>query len=88
MASSLKISVNYLSLIENGHKEPSLEFVKRFARTFDIPASYLLLDVDEDSVPTVSEAQLVRQINRLMLELFSKRAQASGSKGRHGGRSS
>ncbi len=74
LAARLEVSVNYLSLIENEHREPSMGLLKRFSQEFDIPASYLMLGEQTSSGP--SEEKLLNQINRLMLELFSHRIQA------------
>ena len=38
-----KISKPFLSLIENGHREPSLGVIRRIARVLDIPSEALVL---------------------------------------------
>lgn len=43
LAEKLKISANYLNLIENGKRLPGLFFIKDVSAVFDIPYSYLLL---------------------------------------------
>lgn len=43
LASDLGISNSYLSEIESGKKEPSLEFLTAYAKHFDMPASSILM---------------------------------------------
>ena len=42
-ANRLGISKSYLSLIENGHKQPTLELVEAYAKVFNMPVSQLML---------------------------------------------
>lgn len=49
LAEDLDITANYLSQIENGKKEPSLTFLKRFSQRLDVPLGYLLWLALEDS---------------------------------------
>ncbi|MGH8209598.1 MAG: helix-turn-helix domain-containing protein, partial [Steroidobacteraceae bacterium] len=42
-ANRLGISKSYLSLIENGHKKPTLDLVEAYAKTFNMPVSQLML---------------------------------------------
>ena len=37
MARDLSVTANYISLIENGKKEPSLSFLKKVAKEYDFP---------------------------------------------------
>jgi transcriptional regulator with XRE-family HTH domain len=41
-ATKLGISKSYLSEIERGHKEPSLELIRKYELVFQIPASSIL----------------------------------------------
>lgn len=41
-ADKLGISKSYLSEIEKGHKEPSLDLLRRYENTFDIPTSSIM----------------------------------------------
>lgn len=41
-ATSLGISKSYLSEIEKGHKEPTLELLRNYERTFQVPLSSIL----------------------------------------------
>lgn len=42
-AEKLGISKSYLSLIENGHKKPTLELLEAYGKAFNMPVSQLLL---------------------------------------------
>ena len=46
-ASELSIAVSYLSEIENGHKQPSLEIVEQYASLFGIPVSHIMIFSEE-----------------------------------------
>ncbi|MGV1758985.1 helix-turn-helix transcriptional regulator [Rhizobium sp. A22-96] len=41
-AQKLGISKSYLSEIEKGHKEPSLDLLRKYEAAFDIPASSIM----------------------------------------------
>ena len=43
LASQISISKSYINEIENDHKEPSLDILKRYATRFDVPLSSLML---------------------------------------------
>ena len=69
MAKKLEITQNYLSLVENNHKEPSLSFLKKFASSFDIPLGYFLwlaLDKQENT----EEKELRDKMDILLKELL------------------
>ena len=42
LSSDLGISGNYLSMVENDRREPSLTLLKKFAQRLDVPLGYLL----------------------------------------------
>jgi len=59
-ANKLGISKSYLSLIEHGHKKPTLELVESYAKVFNMPVSQLMLFAegidDRSSVGRVRQA--------------------------------
>ncbi|MGD1042416.1 MAG: helix-turn-helix transcriptional regulator [Sedimentisphaerales bacterium] len=70
MAKRLKISQNYLSLIENNKAEPSLTLIKKISVTFGVPASFLFWEDNmaaEGNSPQVTE--LYERIRSLVHEL-------------------
>ena len=69
MAKKLEITQNYLSLVENNHKEPSLSFLKKFASSFDIPLGYFLwlaLDKQENN----EEIELREKMDLLLEQIL------------------
>jgi transcriptional regulator with XRE-family HTH domain len=54
LAQCLGISRSYLSELESGKKTPSLDLLDNYAKTFEIPLSYLLIFCEtlEDSEAT------------------------------------
>jgi transcriptional regulator with XRE-family HTH domain len=42
VAAEVGISVNYLSLLENGHNRPSLDLLERFSEVYNASVSILL----------------------------------------------
>jgi transcriptional regulator with XRE-family HTH domain len=67
-----------MSLVENGHREPSLSFLRKFANELDAPLGYLLwLALDEDHS---QEATKVKEGMNNLLPLLVKRVR-DGYKG-------
>lgn len=48
LATELRISRTYLCQIENGHKQPSLTFLKQFAQQFSVPLPLLVFGEKAD----------------------------------------
>jgi transcriptional regulator with XRE-family HTH domain len=42
LAAALGVTANYVSLVENGHRDPSLPFLRRFATQLNVPLGYYL----------------------------------------------
>jgi transcriptional regulator with XRE-family HTH domain len=69
LAKDLDITANYLSLVENGRKEPSLTFLKRFSKRLDAPLGYLLwLALEEERSP--EESDLKRKMDELLVNII------------------
>lgn len=49
LARKALISRNYLSLLENNQREPSIATLERISKALDIPTSVLTLRMDTDS---------------------------------------
>lgn len=67
LASELKISANYLSLIEGGKREPSLAFLNRLATELRVPIAMLFMFQGEP-IPGV-ESTDVDKLKELLLKL-------------------
>jgi transcriptional regulator with XRE-family HTH domain len=56
LAKSLSISPSYLSEIENGKKQPTLDFIKNFSAHFNIRPSTILFFIEEFDNKTSSKS--------------------------------
>lgn len=75
LAHELGVSANYLSLVENDKREPSISFLKDLAKTINVPVGVLLLDVGTDtSYLTEEENSIFFRIQELVLEIERLRA--------------
>lgn len=57
LAKKLEVSRPYLSQVENGHREPSLGFLREAARELEIPLPLLLLQESDQDSPVLAELQ-------------------------------
>tara|TARA_R110000744_G_scaffold91972_1_gene178320 strand:- start:88 stop:375 length:288 start_codon:yes stop_codon:yes gene_type:complete len=58
LADKLSVSKSYLSEIENGKKNPSMDIVERYSAVFSIPPSSIMFfaeNVNSDGVHSVSD---------------------------------
>lgn len=80
-AEKLGISKSYLSEIENGHKDPTLDVIRKYESTFGIPASSIMFFSENIGKPSSRESArtfVASKIIRLMqfLEERSEHAHA------------
>jgi transcriptional regulator with XRE-family HTH domain len=72
LARDLDITANYLSLVENGKKEPSLTFLKKFSQRLNIPLGYFLWIALEDiSLP--EELDLKDKMDKLLVSILQRK---------------
>jgi transcriptional regulator with XRE-family HTH domain len=72
LAKDLDITANYLSLVENGKKEPSLTFLKKFSQRLNIPLGYFLWIALEDiSLP--EELELKDKMDKLLVSILQQK---------------
>ena len=65
LAKELDVTANYLSLVENGRKEPSLTFLKKVSKALDAPLGYFLwLALQEKGSP--EELNLKQRMDELL----------------------
>lgn len=70
LAARVGVTPNYLSMVENGRREPSLSFVKSVSKELDIPVGLLFLNADSlDSGSSPDRQAIVRRIRDLILEI-------------------
>ena len=79
LANTLGITTNYLSLVENDHREPSLSFLKKYAEALDVPLGYLLW-VALDDQPVDEATALREKMDELLSVLARHRRYASTEK--------
>lgn len=58
LADRIGISKSYLSEIERGHKEPSLDILRRYSEFFDIPVSSLMLFAEQANTSGLERARV------------------------------
>lgn len=76
LAQKLGVSSNYISLVENNKREPSLSFLKAVAEELDVPIGLLFLDVDKSKFRDTPEKQeLMKRIRDLILDIERLRLQ-------------
>ena len=76
LAERIKVSANYISLIENDKREPSLSLLKELASVLDIPVGLLFLESDmskKDVSP--QERDLLMKMRDLMVQIEMVRLQ-------------
>jgi transcriptional regulator with XRE-family HTH domain len=70
LADRLDISPNYLSLVENDKREPSVSFLRTLAREIGIPLGLLFLDIEGDiRKASPEEIALIMRIQDLVFQL-------------------
>ncbi len=67
LAKKLDVSKNYISLIENDKKDPSINFLKNIAKLLNIPLVLLIWEkMDLPKGKTKDEKEIRKQINKMM----------------------
>ena len=70
LADRLDVSPNYLSLIENNKREPSISFLRNLAGELAIPLGLLFLNVDSDlSEVSPEERALLLRIQDFIFQI-------------------
>lgn len=78
LAEEIDCSPNYLSLIENDRREPSLPLIRQIANSFKIPVELLLISSYAASEAILDEeTKLIRKIQDLILDLQILRMDAN-----------
>jgi transcriptional regulator with XRE-family HTH domain len=70
LADRLDVSPNYLSLVENDRREPSISFLRNLASEMSIPLGLLFLNVNTDlSEISPEERALLLRIQDLIFQI-------------------
>lgn len=74
LAEKVGVRPHYLSLVESGKREPSLNVVRLIARALDVPVSYLFWEMaDAPKDVANNERHLWNELKRLLLEMEKSR---------------
>jgi transcriptional regulator with XRE-family HTH domain len=68
VAEALNVTTNYVSMIERSKREPTLDYLRRFAKVVGVPASLLLWEVDEVKDVDEHAKTLRNRVSALMAE--------------------
>ena len=78
LAEKLEVTTNYLSLIENDKREPSLSFLRQLSKELDVPLSLLFLDTEFNSANRSQHEQaMFLRIRDLIMQIETLRLQNS-----------
>lgn len=76
LADRLGVTSNYISLVENDRREPSLSFLQNLSEDIGVPLGLLFLNVELDQrVMSAEERALLHRIKDLILEIERIRLQ-------------
>jgi transcriptional regulator with XRE-family HTH domain len=76
LAKDLNVTANYLSLVENGRKEPSLTFLKKVSKILDAPLGYFLWLALQDT-RSPEELNLKQRMDELLVNLLREKGRGS-----------
>jgi transcriptional regulator with XRE-family HTH domain len=78
VAAKLKVTQNYLSLLENGKRDPSLAFLKELSRVLGVPIGLFFLWEEVETRPSQRSLDQVRTLLARLeaMYLFAKRGKA------------
>jgi len=79
MSKMLNISPSYLSEIENGKKQPSLEHLRKYAEIFGIKLSSLIL-LSESYEEAEKDGKGAAMIRTMMISLITGMSKAPGER--------
>jgi|WetSurMetagenome_2_1015567.scaffolds.fasta_scaffold1311617_1 transcriptional regulator with XRE-family HTH domain len=81
LASRINVSANYISLVENGKKEPSLKFLQRIADELKIPVTVFFWDnIQVNNIEDERQRVAAEKLNELYWDLIRLRLSDINSK--------
>lgn len=69
MAKDLRVSINYISLIENNKKKPGMGFLKKFSAKYNIPLLLLAKEAIIPKAKTPKEKEVQNKVINLINDL-------------------
>jgi transcriptional regulator with XRE-family HTH domain len=73
LAYRLNVTAGYLSLVEQDKREPSLSFLNRVGKFFDVPVGFLLIDETNSGRTNPKYKRLVDEIKLAVLDYVISR---------------
>lgn len=71
VAEALSVTGNFVSMIERGKREPTLKYLKAFARLADIPLAVLLWEPPQNDDEGMASDDLYARLSALMAQYAS-----------------
>lgn len=68
-AKRLKVSANYLYLVENGKRSPSLPFLKNVSEKFNIPLTFFFIDELDESKLGPAAKEVKEKLKAIIFDL-------------------
>jgi transcriptional regulator with XRE-family HTH domain len=68
VADKMGVTVNYVSMLERGERDPTLEYLKSFSRLVTVPVSVLLWEPTEEGTSDDSRRDIQLRLAALMAE--------------------
>jgi transcriptional regulator with XRE-family HTH domain len=62
LADAAELNISYVSRLENGHHEPSIEVLKKLMAIFEVSADFLLNEDEDDPDVRVKDKSLAERI--------------------------
>lgn len=68
LAKAIGVSANYLTMLEHGHRHPSLKVLSAIADTLDIPLTLFFVPQPPPDTTSYDEARIVEELRSIVLE--------------------
>ncbi|OGF25333.1 hypothetical protein A2331_03915 [Candidatus Falkowbacteria bacterium RIFOXYB2_FULL_34_18] len=71
LADKTGVTANYLSLIENGKRNPPLSFLKKIADAFDISVNLLIWEkIDYSNIKNKESREIAKKVNENLNNIY------------------
>ncbi len=78
LAKRIDVSSNYISLIENEKRKPSLKFLEKVATELNVPvAAFFWEDIDTNEVHSEDQKKASEKVNSLFWDLIQAMAKSN-----------
>ncbi len=69
LADKLDVSTNYLYLVEQGKRDPSISFLKKTSKVLGVPISFLFLEEEVDPKLSMHSKEIYERLKSLIIDL-------------------